>query len=310
MSINIPTVYQTAFNANVVKALQKGSLLSGTVRNDGKIVGNTVIFRKSDKILAQEYNMGSPLLPGNTNYENVEINLKAFYAMDLVYMLSKPAFNFDESIVISENVAKALARSIDQKIIDNGLAKTATAPLGGNSTDPKTGDWLKVSVFDKVLEAFDDACIPEDERFFVCRPVHITQLLASTSGHEDTEVLRSIQERKEGSFRTFKIIQIETREEGGLRANPSLSSSARAYFYAKSCVGEGTNMSSMETRTDYRADLDAVQHTAKTWIGAGILRNEGVIPIDSPNTTTDMPFASEKVKHVIIDNVDEIPVAS
>jgi hypothetical protein len=272
---NPTEVYQQYYNANVSEAFQKNSILSNAVRNDGNIIGNVAWFRKSNKIIAQDYNLGSPINYANTKFEQVKATLTAKIASDIIFDANKPNFNFDESKVVANNVGAAFGRIKDQKIIDDALEKATTPIIGDVNT------YFTVELLLNILQRFNDLAVPLENRYILHKPVHLTQLLRTTKAtSSDYNTLQALQRGAVDSFMTFKFILIEERDEGGLRGVSG--GGVKAFAFAKDCVGFAQN-SNVESKIERVSNLLGYQHTALGWIGAVNIRDEGIVPIVTKN---------------------------
>lgn len=271
MSINNMQVFQTYFSPLVKEAYQKSSILGDCVRSDGKIVGDKAQFRKSNSILAVKFNKGADLDYAGTRFEPVEAQLEDFVSADLLFDTDKYKFNFDEAKVLSNNVASAIGRRVDQVIINNALNKTTTTPLGSVTSV------LNVNMLLKASEFLNDNAVDKGERYIVHTSAQLTQLLSDDKlTSSEYAIVKALVSGEVDSFMGFKFINMEKRLEGGLPAYDSTG--VKAFAFHKQAVGKAIG-EDMQTSMERIAQKKAWQIACSISIGAVNIDDKGIIPL-------------------------------
>lgn len=271
MSINNTQVFQSYFSPLVKEAYQKSSILDGVVRTDGKIVGNKAEFRKSGSLLAVDFNKGSDLDYGNTDFGKAVAILKDKVSADLIFDVDKPKFNFDEAKILSNNVSSAIGRATDQIIIDDALNNTSTSAIGSESSS------LNLDMLLKAAEFFNENAVPMSDRYIIHTSAQLTQLLSDTKLTSiDYANVKALVSGELNTFMGFKFILMESRKEGGL---PLVGSAGvKAFAFHKEAVGKAIS-NEIDTKMERVAEKLAWQIACTVQVGAINIDDKGILPI-------------------------------
>lgn len=272
MSVNVDVAFQNYYSPLVREAYQKSSILRPYVRSDGKIIGTKAYFRKSDSIVANDFNKGADITYAGTDFSNVVCNLKDKIAADMVFDVDKPKFNFDEAKILANNVAKAIGRATDQIIIDDALNQTTTTPLGGATSVLDTTMLLAAAEF------MNKKAVPTDKRYILHSAEQLTQLLSdSKMTNFDYNNVKALVSGEINTFMGFKFILMESRKEGGLPIDTT-DNTIKAFCFSYDSVGLAISRD-ITSRTDYIPNKVGTQIISMVQMGAVNIRDEAIIPL-------------------------------
>lgn len=274
MSYSLTNVQQIEFDAQVKLAYQSmGHLLKNTVYTRSGVIGNSVDFRKTGYITAEESAYQSVIQAQDPGYDKVNCVLKKYNAKVLVDDVQQWTVNFDEMQYDARLVAAALGRRSDQIIINelNNTTTTNTVAAGGVNMN-----------FEKVRqinEFFNDLAIPPEERHILItakqeRSLLNEQQVTNASFYVNEKIL------PKGTINGFFWMGmnwhvIPTMREGGL---PKSGNNRTCFAYHMRSIGFGMRdfPASLIERI---AEKDSWQIMGKIFGGSKIIDDTGIVKI-------------------------------
>jgi hypothetical protein len=266
--------FQKYYSPLVKQAYQKGSLLDGTVRDDGAIIGNECHFRRSGKTIAKETSRGSDIVYSSTGLTHAIAKIKNIYNAELVLEEDMAKINFSYISIIANNNAMSIGRKQDQLIIDDALAKTSTPALAGTDKDTIFNIELLVAL----NEYFDNNAVPMGERYILLNAPQKTTLF-SDEKYIKWNFNGQQAPLKDGLIQDFlgnKFIVFEKREEGGLPLEAD--GALRCFAFDRRAVGKVKNSGELNNQIDRIASKMGVQILSTAASGATNIDDKGILP--------------------------------
>ena len=273
---SVINTYEVAFDANVKKEYQGKAFLRNYVYTKGNVTGDRIKFRKVGSVTANEHNAYSDMTYGDPNYNQVEAIFKNWECALLVDKPQSHNFTFDEAGIDAEIVADAVARRLNQVIID-AINNTTTEALGAN--DAK----LTVDTLQKAKTFFDKKGVPGTERYFFHTAQQLEQLMSETKATSSDYVnVKALIEGNLKHFLGFEFVLIPDMKEGGLPSGVEDTNKnyEKGFIIHKRSVGFGMPKSGeISTSKDWLPTKQAWQVCATLSCGATIIDDNGVLPI-------------------------------
>lgn len=204
MSIILDNTFITYFDSEVKRKYEKRFSLKETINDKGIVNGKTVQF--------------------DTN----KIKIEDWDAFDFVDKSQIKKINFDEASLCADIASKALARRLNQIIID-AANQTKSTIIGDGTTA------LTISMLLDVKKQMDDNGVPEENRYILWSADQRNDLLKTTEATSaDYVAVKSLINGDIKQFLGFKFIVIPRMREGGLS---STATKQTALVYHKEAVG-------------------------------------------------------------------------
>lgn len=271
MTLKVDTYFENWYDSEVKRQNTSFSKLKDTVYQKSEIIGKYAYFRLLGDGMATEHIPGSPVTFMNPDTKQVSCMLKPYEAYDCIDEPEKKTYNFDLAKELAQIASMACSRRSDQLIID-ALSKSTKDKIGNDTTK------FTVSLLTAIQEKFDDASVPEEDRYILWTANQRSQLLQETKVTSSDYVnVKALVDGKIDQFLGFKFILIPSRKEGGL---PRTSTSNMGFAYQKRHVGYA-NQQDITSSLNYRPELDALQVGAKFSAGATIIDEDGVVPFET-----------------------------
>ena len=244
MSTGLTTNKVKIFDDMVKHAYQtSGSNLMGTVRVKNGIKGEAVQFPKMGKGLGvargtTQTNIieGASSKLMNITHTNVTATLNGFVFPELTDMFDQVEVNYNEQTELSEVIASAMGRRVDQVVLDALIAGTpATVVTAGNTAGLTVAKLIAAKI------ALDNKGVPTSDRVALVTPNQIGQLLTATEvTSSDFNTVNALVKGEIDTYMGFKFITVEPRSEGGL---PKTGSIQTIFFYHKLSMGLAISIS-------------------------------------------------------------------
>jgi hypothetical protein len=211
MSVGLPTITQIEFDAQVKAAYQSMGLLRSHVRVKQNVVGGTTRFRRFARGVAQPRVPQTDVRPMNTQYGEAIANLADWHAAEYTANLDQALTNIDERQVVATNIGGAIARRLDQMIIDALDAAVGSPDIAAGGTG------LTDAKMRRAQALFDQRAVPMGKRKMAISARAKEDLLSdsrfSSRDFVDRQVIAT---GMLPPIYGFDIVVIDNRDEGGL----------------------------------------------------------------------------------------------
>ena len=170
MSITLGTAAQKLFDTEVKQSFQQMGLLREAVTMRSNVKADTYQFNKISKGLANQKAIHENVTAMDTTHTQQVAVLAPWFAPEYTDFFSNEEAPFDEKAELTNVIAGALGRRMDQIIIDqlldsvisyDGTTHTVATSVGGADTN------LNVEKLIKASELLDNAGVPTGDRYFV-----------------------------------------------------------------------------------------------------------------------------------------------
>lgn len=271
MSVNLPASFIAQFDAEVHHEYQKGSKLFNTVRTRTGVTANTYRFPLMGRGMASQRIFQADVTPMNVGHSGAVAHLTSWVAPEYTDIFANNMVNFDEKMELVKTVGWAIGRRADQIIIDQALlpANVNTVPIGVGGSNA-----FNVAKMRAMKQIMDDKGVPSGDRFMAISAAALQQLLGddqATSG--DYNTIRALVNGDIDSYVGFKLIMIETRNEGGL---PLAANNRTIFAWHKDAVGLAVGIPE-QTEINYIAQKTSWLVTGKLQAGAINVDNNGIV---------------------------------
>lgn len=273
MTIELSDSLIKAFESEVHHQFQSAGKLRNVVRVKS-VQGNQVQFPVMNKgTAAARGTAQSALSLMDVAHAPVTISMSNFVASDLTDIFQQAQVNFDERQELVKTIANALARRMDQIIIDGLVAATITNTVAADISG--SSDNLTLAAIREAARLLDTANVGSGERALVIHASGLHHLLADTTvTSADHNSVRALMAGDLDTFYGFKVVTLGDMAEGGL----PLSSGARTNFaFRKEAVGVGINLERIEV--NYEPGYASWRVTGFLSAGAGVIDPTGVVEI-------------------------------
>lgn len=211
MSLGLPTIVQIEFDAQVKAAYQSMGALRPHVRVRTGVIGSTARFRRTVRGVAQPRVTQTDVVPMNTQYGEVTATLTDWQASDYTDVLDEVLSNIEERAVLATNIGGAIARRVDQMIIDALGAANASANIAAGGTG------LTDAKMRRAQALMDARAVPAGQRKMAISARAKEDLLSdprfSSRDYVESYVIRT---GMLPQIYGFDIVVIDDRDEGGL----------------------------------------------------------------------------------------------
>ena len=261
MSVNISTAFVTLFDSEVKQAYQGQRLLAGVTRERTGVQGNTVKFPKIGK--------------GNVTYSQVTATMEDFIAAEYSDIFDQTHVNFSERQELVQVVSGAIARRMDQVVLDALTAASGTNTvansIGGSNTN------LNVAKLRATKKALDAKNVPADGRCFIIHANSLDSLLGETEvTSSDFSSVKSLVQGEVDTFLGFRFITMGDRDEGGLAIDGS--NDRICFAFHKDAMGLGISMN-QTSRVDYIAEKTSFLVASMFSAGSVAIDADGIVKV-------------------------------
>mgnify|MGYP007073179942 FL=1 len=275
MSVNISTAFVTLFDSEVKQAYQGQRLLAGVTRERTGVQGNTVKFPKIGKGSATIRVPQTDVVPLNVTYSQVTATMEDFIAAEYSDIFDQSHVNFSERQELVQVVSGAIARRMDQVVLDALTAASGTNTVansvGGSNTN------LNVAKLRAAKKALDAKNVPADGRCMIIHANSLDSLLAETEvTSSDFASVKALVTGDVDTFLGFKFITMGDRDEGGLAIDGS--NDRTLFAFHKDAMGLGVSMN-QTSRVDYIAEKTSFLVASMFSAGSVAIDAEGIVKV-------------------------------
>lgn len=275
MSVNISTAFVTLFDSEVKQAYQGQRLLAGVTRERTGVQGNTVKFPKIGKGSATIRVPQTDVVPLNVTYSQVTATMEDFIAAEYSDIFDQSHVNFSERQELVQVVSGAIARRMDQVVLDALTAASGTNTvansIGGSNTN------LNVAKLRAAKKALDAKNVPADGRCMIIHANSLDSLLSETEvTSSDFASVKALVTGDVDTFLGFQFITMGDRDEGGLAID---GSNDRVLFaFHKDAMGLGVSMN-QTSRVDYIAEKTSFLVASMFSAGSVAIDADGIVKV-------------------------------
>ena len=275
MSVNISTAFVTLFDSEVKQAYQGQRLLAGVTRERTGVQGNTVKFPKIGKGSATIRVPQTDVVPLNVTYSQVTATMEDFIAAEYSDIFDQTHVNFSERQELVQVVSGAIARRMDQVVLDALTAASGTNTvansIGGSNTN------LNVAKLRATKKALDAKNVPADGRCFIIHANSLDSLLGETEvTSSDFSSVKRLVQGEVDTFLGFRFITMGDRDEGGLAIDGS--NDRICFAFHKDAMGLGISMN-QTSRVDYIAEKTSFLVASMFSAGSVAIDADGIVKV-------------------------------
>tara|TARA_S200002703_G_scaffold13223_1_gene11634 strand:- start:2182 stop:3024 length:843 start_codon:yes stop_codon:yes gene_type:complete len=275
MAVQISNAFVTLFDSEVKQAYQGQRLLSGVCRERAGVEGSTVKFPKIGKGSATIRVPQTDVTPLNVSYSQVTATMEDYIAAEYSDIFNQQKVNFNERQELVQVVSGAIARRMDQVVLDALAAasspETVSNDIGGTDSN------LNVAKLREAKKKLDKNNVPGEGRSILVHANNLQSLLGETEvTSADFNTVRALVSGEIDTFLGFKFITFGDRDEGGLPVDGS--SDRTVYAFHRDALGLGIGMG-QQSRVDYIAEKTSFLVASMFSAGAVAIDDEGIVTI-------------------------------
>lgn len=275
MAVSINNAFVTLFDSEVKQAYQGQRLLAGVTRERSGVEGSTVRFPKIGKGSATIRVPQTDVTPLNVTYSQVTATMEDYIAAEYSDIFNQQKVNFDERQELVQVVSGAIARRMDQVVLDALTAasspSTVSNDIGGTDSD------LNVAKLRAAKKAMDANNVPMEGRTILVHANNLSSLLSETEvTSSDFNTVKALVTGEVDTFLGFKFITLGDRDEGGLAIDGS--SDRTIFAFHRDAVGLGIGMN-QSSRVDYIPEKTSFLVASMFSAGAVAIDDEGIVKI-------------------------------
>lgn len=275
MSVNISTAFVTLFDSEVKQAYQGQRLLAGVTRERTGVQGNTVKFPKIGKGSATIRVPQTDVVPLNVTYSQVTATMEDFIAAEYSDIFDQSHVNFSERQELVQVVSGAIARRMDQVVLDALTAASGTNTVANSIGGANTN--LNIEKLIETKKQLDAKNVPSEGRCFVIHANSLAGLLGETEIQSiDFNTVRSLVSGEIDTFMGFKFITVGDRDEGGLAIDGS--NDRTCFAFHRDAMGLGVSMN-QTSRVDYIAEKTSFLVASMFSAGSVAIDAEGIVKV-------------------------------
>lgn len=273
MAQNVTTAFVTLFESEVKQAYQAQAMLRGTCRTRTGVQGNTVKFPKIGKGVATPRIPQTDVTPLNVTYSQVTASMSDYIASEYSDIFHQSHINFDERRELVEVVSKAIARRMDQIVIDaldaSSGASTVATSVGGASSN------MNIDKLRATAKAMNEKNVPSEGRFLLMHASQLDALLGETeTTSSDFASVKALVRGEINSFMGFNILTMGDRDEGGI-PKPSTRT---CFAWHKDSLGYAESMA-QKSEINYVPEKTSFLVSSMFSAGAVAIDDEGIVKI-------------------------------
>jgi N4-gp56 family major capsid protein len=275
MAIQVSNAFVTLFDSEVKQAYQGQRKLAGLTRERSGVEGSTVKFPKIGKGTATVRVPQTDVTPLNVSYSQVTATMEDYIAAEYSDIFNQQKINFNERQELVQVVSGAIARRMDQVVLDALAAaaspSTVSNDIGGTDTN------LNVAKMRAAKKALDANNVPAEGRILVIHANSLDSLLGETEvTSSDYNSVKALVQGDINTFLGFNVVTLGDRDEGGLPIDGS--SDRTCYAFHRDAVGLGVGMG-QTSRVDYIAEKTSYLVASMFSAGAVAIDDEGIVTI-------------------------------
>jgi len=279
MAVSINNAFVTLFDSEVKQAYQGQRLLAGVTRERSGVEGSTVKFPKIGKGSATIRVPQTDVTPLNVTYSQVTATMEDYIAAEYSDIFNQQKVNFDERQELVQVVSGAIARRMDQVVLDALTAASSPSTVANtvvSSGSPAASD-LNVGKLRAAKKAMDAKNVPAEGRTILVHANSLSSLLSETQvTSSDFNTVKALVTGEVDTFLGFKFITLGDRDEGGLAIDGS--SDRTLFAFHRDAVGLGVGMN-QTSRVDYIPEKTSFLVASMFSAGAVAIDEEGIVKI-------------------------------
>jgi len=279
MAVSINNAFVTLFDSEVKQAYQGQRLLAGVTRERSGVEGSTVKFPKIGKGSATIRVPQTDVTPLNVTYSQVTATMEDYIAAEYSDIFNQQKVNFDERQELVQVVSGAIARRMDQVVLDALTAASSPSTVANtvvSSGSPAASD-LNVGKLRAAKKAMDAKNVPAEGRTILVHANSLSSLLSETQvTSSDFNTVKALVTGEVDTFLGFKFITLGDRDEGGLAIDGS--SDRTLFAFHRDAVGLGVGMN-QTSRVDYIPEKTSFLVASMFSAGAVAIDDEGIVKI-------------------------------
>jgi len=275
MAIQVSNAFVTLFDSEVKQAYQGQRMLAGLTRERSGVEGSTVKFPKIGKGTATVRVPQTDVTPLNVSYSQVTATMEDYIAAEYSDIFNQQKINFNERQELVQVVSGAIARRMDQVVLDALAAASAPSTVGNDvgGTDSN----LNVAKMRAAKKALDANNVPAEGRILVIHANSLDSLLGETEvTSSDFNTVKALVQGDINTFLGFNVVTLGDRDEGGLPIDGS--NDRTLYAFHRDAVGLGVGMG-QTSRVDYIAEKTSFLVASMFSAGAVAIDDEGIVTI-------------------------------
>lgn len=275
MAVSISNAFVTLFDSEVKQAYQGQRLLAGVTRERAGVEGSTVKFPKIGKGSATIRVPQTDVTPLNVSYSQVTATMEDYIAAEYSDIFNQQKVNFNERQELVQVVSGAIARRMDQIVLDaldaSSTSLTVANSIGGATTN------LNIEKLREAKKLLDGKNVPMEGRSILIHANSLSALLGETEvTSADFNTVRALVTGDINTFMGFRFITFGDRDEGGLPIDGS--DDRTLYAFHRDALGLGIGMN-QTSRVDYIAEKTSFLVASMFSAGAVAIDDEGIVKI-------------------------------
>jgi len=275
MAVSISNAFVTLFDSEVKQAYQGQRLLAGATRERSGVEGSTVKFPKIGKGSATIRVPQTDVTPLNVSYSQVTATMEDYIAAEYSDIFNQQKVNFNERQELVQVVSGAIARRMDQVVLD-ALAASSTSLAVGNDIGG-TDSNLNIEKLREAKKLLDAGNVPMQGRMMLIHANSLSALLGETEvTSSDFNTVKALVTGEVDTYMGFKFITFGDRDEGGLPIDGS--SDRTLYAFHRDALGLGVGMG-QTSRVDYIPEKTSFLVASMFSAGAVAIDDEGIVKI-------------------------------
>ena len=275
MAVSISNAFVTLFDSEVKQAYQGQRLLAGVTRERAGVEGSTVKFPKIGKGSATIRVPQTDVTPLNVSYSQVTATMEDYIAAEYSDIFNQQKVNFNERQELVQVVSGAIARRMDQVVLDALAAASSPGTVGNDigGTDSN----LNIEKLREAKKILDQKNVPSDGRTMLIHANSLSALLGETEvTSADFASVKALVTGDVNTFMGFNFITFGDRDEGGLAVDGS--SDRTIFAFHRDAVGLGIGMG-QQSRVDYIPEKTSFLVASMFSAGAVAIDDEGIVKI-------------------------------
>jgi N4-gp56 family major capsid protein len=275
MAVSISNAFVTLFDSEVKQAYQGQRLLAGVTRERTGVEGSTVKFPKIGKGSATIRVPQTDVTPLNVSYSQVTATMEDYIAAEYSDIFNQQKVNFNERQELVQVVSGAIARRMDQVVLD-ALAAASSPGTVGNDTGG-TDSNLNIEKLREAKKILDQKNVPSEGRTMLIHANSLSALLGETEvTSADFASVKALVTGDVNTFMGFNFITFGDRDEGGLAIDGS--SDRTIFAFHRDAIGMGIGMG-QQSRVDYIPEKTSFLVASMFSAGAVAIDDEGIVKI-------------------------------
>jgi len=275
MAVSISNAFVTLFDSEVKQAYQGQRLLAGVTRERAGVEGSTVKFPKIGKGSATIRVPQTDVTPLNVSYSQVTATMEDYIAAEYSDIFNQQKVNFNERQELVQVVSGAIARRMDQVVLDALAAAsspgTVSNDIGGTDSN------LNIEKLREAKKILDQKNVPSEGRSMLIHANSLSALLGETEvTSADFASVKALVTGDVNTFMGFNFITFGDRDEGGLAIDGS--SDRTIFAFHRDAIGMGIGMG-QQSRVDYIPEKTSFLVASMFSAGAVAIDDEGIVKI-------------------------------